>query len=121
MRTRYTVASRKRRKKVLKRAKGFHGARSLRIKTAREAVMHALMHAYNDRRRKKRDYRALWITRINALVRSHDMTYSRFIEGLTKANIAVNRKLLSNLAIEDPAAFMKYIEIAKGSVAVKKI
>ncbi len=119
MRARYTVASRKRRKKVLQRAKGFHGARSLRIKTAREAVMHALKYAYNDRRKKKRDYRVLWITRINAFVRSHDMTYSRFIEGLTKANIAVNRKMLSNLAIEDPSAFEKFIEIAKENIGKK--
>lgn len=116
MRTRYTVASRKRRKKVLQRAKGFHGARSLRIKTAREAVMHALRYQYRDRRNRKRDYRALWITRINALVRDQGLTYSRFIEGLTKANIIVNRKMLSNLAIEDPAAFEKFVGIAKENI-----
>ncbi len=119
MRTRYTVASRKRRKKVLERAKGFHGARKLRIKAAREAVMHAMQYQYRDRRKRKRDYRTLWISRINAFVRSHDMTYSKFIEGLSKAKIVVNRKFLSNLAVEDAAAFEKYIEIAKENVGKK--
>ena len=113
MRTRYTVASRDKRKKVLNRAKGFHGARKLRIKVAREAVIHALSYEYRDRRNKKRDFRSLWISRINAFVRSEGMTYSRFIEGLNKANVSLNRKVLSNLAIEDPEVMKRYVEIAK--------
>ncbi len=116
MRVRYTVASRQRRKKILKRAKGFHGARKLRIKAAKEAVMHALRYQYIDRRKRKRVYRSLWITRINAFVRSHGLSYNRFIEGLTKAKVNVNRKLLSNLCVEDPKVMEKYIEIAKGNV-----
>lgn len=116
MRTRYTVASRERRKKVLKRAKGFHGARKLRIKAAREAVMHALRYEYRDRRNKKRDFRSLWITRINALVREYGMTYSKFIEGLSKAKISINRKALSNLCVEDPEVIKKYVEIAKANI-----
>jgi large subunit ribosomal protein L20 len=116
MRSRYTVASRNRKKKVLDRAKGFHGARSLRIKSAKEAVMHALRYQYRDRKNRKRNYRALWITRINALVRENGLTYSRFIEGLTKANIVVNRKMLSNLAVEDPAAFEKFVAIARENI-----
>ncbi len=113
MRTRYTVASRKRRKKVLQRAKGFHGARKLRIKTAREAVMHAMRYEYRDRRNRKRDFRSLWIIRINAAVRSYGMTYSKFIEGLSKAKININRKILSNLSIQDPDVIKKYVDIAK--------
>jgi large subunit ribosomal protein L20 len=113
MRVRYTVASRKRRKKILERAKGFHGARKLRIKAAKEAVMHAERYEYIDRRKRKRDFRSLWITRLNAGVRSFGITYSRFIEGLSKAKVAINRKVLSNLAIEDPEALKKYVEIAQ--------
>jgi large subunit ribosomal protein L20 len=115
MRARYTVASRKRRKKILQRAKGFHGARKLRIKSAHEAVMHALRYEYRDRRNRKRDFRNLWISRINAFVRENGMTYSRFIEGLHKAKISINRKILSNLAITDPDTIKKYIEIAKNN------
>lgn len=113
MRVRYTVAGKKRKKKILDRAKGFHGARKLRIKIAKEAVMHALRYEYVDRRKRKRDFRALWINRINAIVRENGITYSRFIEGLRKAQIEVNRKVLANLAVEDPDVIKKYIEIAK--------
>lgn len=116
MRTRYTVASRARHKKVLNRAKGFHGARKLRIKAAKEAIIHAMRYEYRDRRNKKRDFRALWITRINAFVRAEGMTYSRFIEGLNKANVSLNRKVLSNLAIEDPEVMKQYVLIAKQSL-----
>lgn len=113
MRVRYTVAGKKRRDKVLKRAKGFHGARKLRIKAAKEAVMHAMRYEYIDRRKRKRDFRSLWITRINAFVRANGLTYSKFIEGLTKAKIGLNRKALSNLCVEDPEVVKKYIELAK--------
>ncbi|MEJ5284135.1 MAG: 50S ribosomal protein L20 [Brevinematia bacterium] len=118
MRARYTVASRERRKKVLKLAKGYHGARKNRIKAAKEAVMHALRYATIDRRNRKRDFRSLWIVRINAFVREHGLNYNRFIEGLRKANVSINRKTLSNLCIEDPDAMLKYIEIAKQHVKV---
>jgi len=113
MRTRYTVASRKRHKKLLERAKGFHGARKLRIKAAKEAVMHAMRYEYIDRRKRKRDFRGLWITRINACVREYGMTYSRFIEGLSKAKVIVDRKILADLAVRDPDVIKNYVEIAK--------
>ncbi|MGC8764738.1 MAG: 50S ribosomal protein L20 [Brevinematia bacterium] len=117
MRARYTVASRKRRKKVLKLAKGYHGARKERIKAAKEAVMHALRYATIDRRKRKRDFRSLWILRINAFVREHGLSYNRFIEGLRKANVAINRKTLANLCIQDSNAMIKYIEIAKQNLS----
>ena len=116
MRARYTVAGKKRRKKILDRAKGFHGARKLRIKIAKEAVMHALRYEYIDRRKRKRDFRTLWISRINAFVRESGITYSRFIEGLNKANVKLNRKALSILAVQDPEAMKKYVEIAKSQL-----
>jgi large subunit ribosomal protein L20 len=116
MRVRYAVAGKKRRKKILERAKGFHGARKLRIKAAKEAVMHAMRYEYVDRRLKKRDFRNLWIIRINACVREFGLTYSKFIEGLTKAKISINRKVLANLAIDDPEVIKKYVEIAKENI-----
>ncbi|HUV03606.1 MAG TPA: 50S ribosomal protein L20 [Armatimonadota bacterium] len=99
-----TVA-RKRHKKVLSRAKGYWGARSRLFKTANEAVAHALQYAYRDRRVRKRDFRKLWIARINAAARQNGMTYSRFIEGLTKAGIEIDRKVLAEMAVSDQAAF----------------
>ena len=119
MRARYTVAGKKRRDRTLKLARGYHGARSIRIKAAKEAVMHALRYAYVDRRKKKRNYRRLWITRISAFVRPEGITYSRFIEGLYKANISINRKVLSNIAISDPELMREYVKIAKKAVGIK--
>ncbi len=116
MRTRYTVASRKRHKKVLQRAKGFKGARGTRLKVAKEAILHAMSYEYRDRRLKKRSFRRLWITRISAFVRAEGMTYSRFIEGLNKANVIVNRKVLSNLAIQDPDAMRQFVDLAKSKL-----
>jgi len=116
MRARYTVASRHKRKKVLKLAKGYHGARKNRIKAAKEAVMHALRYATLDRKNRKRDFRSLWILRINAFVREHGLTYNRFIEGLRKANVSINRKVLSNLCNEDQKAMLQYVELAKQSL-----
>lgn len=113
MRAINSVASRKRRKKILKQAKGYHGARSLRIKAAKEALLHAMSYQYRDRRNRKRTFRSLWITRISAAVKPFGITYSRFIEGLTKAKVAIDRKLLSNLFIEDPEIVKKYVDIAK--------
>ena len=94
-----------RRIKILKLAKGFHGDRKSNYKPAKDAVTKALSHSYVDRRDRKGNFRALWISRINAAVRDEGLSYSRFIDGLTKAGITLNRKAWSNMAIEDPAAF----------------
>ena len=102
-----------RRAKILKLAKGFTGRRGTNYKAAKDAVVKALNHAYIDRRDRKGDFRQLWIARINAAVREEGLSYSRFINGLNKAGITLNRKALSNLAIEDPAAFKAVVEAAK--------
>ena len=102
-----------RRIKILKLAKGFHGDRKSNYKPAKDAVVKALSHAYVDRRDRKGNFRSLWIARINAAVRDEGLTYSRFIDGCTKAGITLNRKALSNMAIEDPVAFKAVIEAAK--------
>jgi len=106
-----------RRKKILKQAKGYRGARSKLFKSAKEAVAKGLVYAYRDRKAKKRNFRRLWIIRISAICRENGITYSRFINGLLKANIRINRKALSNMAIEDPAAFMELIKKAQEALA----
>jgi large subunit ribosomal protein L20 len=111
------VTARARHKKILKAAKGYRGARSRVLRAAVQAVTKAGQYAYRDRKQKKRDFRALWIVRINAATRRSDMTYSRFIAGLIKANIALNRKVLADLAITDPVAFDKLVEKAKQALA----
>jgi large subunit ribosomal protein L20 len=108
-----------RRKKILKHAKGFWGRRHTNFRTAKDAVAKSLQYSYRDRRRRKRDFRALWIVRINAACRASGLSYSRFIAGLQAAGITLNRKALSNLAIEDPAAFEKIIEKAKETLGKK--
>jgi large subunit ribosomal protein L20 len=105
-----------RRKKILERAKGFKQKRSKLFKTAKMAVVHALTYSYAHRRLRKRDMRSLWITRISAACRPEGITYSRLIAGLVKAQVLINRKALSNLAIEDPAAFKAIVEKAKQSL-----
>jgi large subunit ribosomal protein L20 len=105
-----------RRIKILKLAKGFTGRRGTNFKAAKDAVTKALSHAYIGRRDKKGDMRSLWITRINAAVRPEGLSYSRFISGLAKAGVAINRKALSNLAIEDPSAFKSVIDTAKAAL-----
>lgn len=102
-----------RRKRVLKRASGYFGSKHLLFKTAKEQVMHSLRYAYIDRRNIKRDYRKLWIKRINAACRMHDISYSKFMYGLKAANVNVNRKMLSELAINDPKAFADLVKLAK--------
>ena len=102
-----------RRVKILKLAIGFKGRRATNFKAAKDAVVKALNHAYTDRRDKKGNFRQLWIARINAAVRDEGLTYSRFIDGLNKAGILLNRKALSNMAIEDPVAFKAVVEAAK--------
>lgn len=94
-----------RRKKILKKAKGFWGRRSTNFRTAKDAVMKAYSYAYRDRKRKKRDFRRLWIARLSAACRAQGLSYSRFMNGLKKHGIVINRKALSNMAIEDPKAF----------------
>ncbi len=104
------------RKKILKLAKGYYGRRSTNHKTAKDAVAKALMYAYRDRRDNKPTFRRLWITRINAACRAEGMTYSRFIEGTAKAQIAVDRKVLSDIALRDPTAFKAVVERAKAAL-----
>ena len=104
-----------RHKKILKLAKGYRGARHAQFRKAYELVMMALYYARRDRRQVKREFRKLWIVRINAAARLNGLTYSRLIAGLNKAGVAVNRKMLSELAISDPAAFAKLAEIAKNA------
>jgi large subunit ribosomal protein L20 len=109
-----------RRKKVLKQAKGFWGRRSKIYRTAKDAVAKALSYAYRDRRVKKRTFRVLWIARISALCKQNGITYSRFINGLKISGIEINRKALSNMAIEDPKAFEMIVNKAKSAVESKK-
>lgn len=108
--------ARKRHKRVLKLAKGYFGAKSKLFKTANQAVMKSLVYAYVGRKRKKRDFRRLWITRINAATRMNGMSYSRFMNGLKKANIEINRKMLADLAVSDESAFAQLVEKAKASL-----
>ncbi|MFN7255287.1 MAG: 50S ribosomal protein L20 [Microcystis sp.] len=106
--------ARKRRKKVLKLAKGFRGSHSRLFRTANQQVMKALRNAYRDRRKRKRDFRRLWITRINAAARQQGISYSQLTGQLKKANILLNRKMLAQLAVLDPVAFAKVVETAQG-------
>ena len=112
MRVKRGFKARKRRKKVLKLAKGFRGGRSKLFRTAADSVDKALMYAYRDRRARKRDFRKLWIARINAAVRMHNLSYSKFIHGLKLANIQLDRKVLAELAISDPAGFAQIAQAA---------
>lgn len=107
------VNAKKKHKKVLKQAKGYYGAKSKLYRTANQAVMKSLNYAYIGRKHRKRDFRKLWISRINAAARLNGMNYSTFISGLKKANIKINRKILSEMAIHDPEGFTKLTEIAK--------
>jgi len=104
--------ARKRRKKILKIAKGFRGSHSTLFRTANQQVMKALRNAYRDRKKRKRDFRRLWITRINAAARINGLSYSQLIGHLKKANIQLNRKMLAQLAVLDPASFHKVVELA---------
>lgn len=110
------VTSHAKHKKVLKAAKGYYGRRKNTIRIAKQAVEKANQYAYRDRKRRKRSFRALWIQRLNAAVRPFGMTYSRFVDGLTKAGVLVDRKVLSELAIAEPAAFQAIVEKAKAAL-----
>ena len=107
------VARLKRKKKIMEAAKGARGGRSKLYKSAKETVERGLTYAYRDRRNKKRDFRRLWILRINAAARHHDLTYSSFISGLKRAGVEINRKMLADLAVRDPGAFAKLADVAK--------
>lgn len=115
-RVRGNVARLKRKKKIMRAAKGARGGRSKLYKSAKENVERGLRYAYRDRRRRKRDFRRLWILRINAAARLHDLSYSRFMSGLRKAGVEINRKVLADLAVRDPAAFGELAEVAKQSL-----
>jgi large subunit ribosomal protein L20 len=115
-RVKRSVVSRARRKKVLKQAKGYYGARSRTFKVAKQAVIKAGQYAYRDRRQRKRQFRNLWIIRINAASREHGLSYSRFIAGLKKAAIDVDRKVLADLAMHEPVAFAALADAAKAAL-----
>ncbi len=116
-RVKRAVSAKKKRRTVLERAKGYRGTRSRSYKKAKEQVQHSLQYAYRDRRNKKRDIRALWITRINAAARLSDMSYSQFMHGLKVAEIELDRKILADMAVNDPASFAKLVEAAKEALA----
>ena len=106
-----------RRKKVLKQAKGYFGSKHRLFKTAKEQVMHSYVYAYRDRKQNKRNFRKLWIVRINAACRENEISYSKFINGLSKAGVTINRKMLSEMAISDPEGFASLVEVAKSKLA----
>jgi large subunit ribosomal protein L20 len=112
-------ASRKRHKKTLKYARGYFGSKSKLFRYAKDAVQHAWQYAYRDRKKKKAEFRSLWIIRLSAAVRLHDLSYSRFIEGLHAANIGLDRKVLSDLAIRDEAAFTSVVNQVKAALKAK--
>ena len=108
--------ARKRRNKILKLAKGYFGVKSKRFKVANQQVMKSLMYAYRDRRQRKRDFRKLWIARINAAARSNGLSYSRFINGLKKAEVQINRKILADMAVNDQSGFERLAQVAKENI-----
>ena len=116
MRVKRGVTAHKRHKKYLKMAKGYRGSRSTLFRTARETVEHALSNAYTDRKRKKRDFRKLWIQRINAAARQNGLSYSTFMHGLDLGGITLNRKLIADMAVNDQDGFSRLAEIAKTNV-----
>ncbi len=113
------VVSKNRRRKVLKRAKGYFGSKHRLYKTAQEQLFHSGAYSFNDRKKRANDFRKLWITRINASCRNNDITYSKFINGLKKANVSINRKMLSELAIFAPDEFVKLIKLSKDALEGK--
>lgn len=120
-RVRNGVVTKQRHKKILKEARGYFGSKHREFKSAKEQLMHAGQYAYRDRRQKKREMRKLWIVRINAACREEEISYSKFINGLNKAGVEINRKMLSEIAINDKAAFADLVKIAKGEkVTVKE-
>ena len=117
MRVKTGVVRRRRHKKILKMAKGFYSGRRKHFRKVKEQIERSLVYAYRDRKQKKRDFRKLWITRINAACRLNDISYSRFIHGLKKAGIELDRKILADMAMNEPAAFAKVVEQAKAALS----
>jgi large subunit ribosomal protein L20 len=115
-RTKRGFVARRRHKKILKLAKGYFGSKSKLFRVANQQVMRSLSYAYRDRKQRKRDFRKLWIARINAAARCGGMSYSRFINGLKKADVQINRKVLADLAVNDKAAFERLVEVARENV-----
>jgi large subunit ribosomal protein L20 len=115
-RVKRSVHARKKRRKVLDQAKGYYGRKSTHYRYAKEQVEHSLVYAYRDRKNKKRTFRRLWITRINAAARAEGLSYNQFVHGCTKAGIELDRKVLADLAVSDPAAFGKIAERAKAAL-----
>ncbi len=112
-RVKNSVSTRRRRKKILKLAKGYFGTKSKSFKVANQQVMKSLSYAYRDRKLRKRDFRKLWIARINAAARDNGVSYSQFMGGLKKAGVEINRKMLAEMAINDPGAFSRLVEVAR--------
>jgi len=112
-RTKRGTVARKRRRKILKLAKGYYGAKSKLFRVANQQVMKSLAYAYRDRKQRKREFRKLWIARINAAARAGGLSYSRFINGLKKADVQINRKVLADLAVNDKDAFARLVEVAR--------
>lgn len=110
------VAARKRHKKILKQAKGYFGSKHTLFKTAKQAVMKSMAYSFIGRKRRKRDFRKLWIARINAACRQNDLSYSKFMHGLKVANIDINRKVLAELAVSNPSNFKELVELAKQNI-----
>jgi len=115
-RVKRSVTAKKKRRKILKLAKGFFGARSRLLRTATEAVNRAMKYAYRDRKARKRDFRKLWIARINAAARAYNLSYSTFMHGLSKANVVIDRKILADLAVTEPQGFAALVETARGNL-----
>lgn len=114
-RVKRSVHAKKKRRKVLERASGYTGARSRRYRTAREQVMHSMRYSYRDRRARKGQFRRLWIMRINAAARQHGTTYSRLMSGLKQADVEVDRKMLADIAVNDPSAFSALVDVANAA------
>jgi len=119
MRIKYSVARNKRKKRIFKLAKGYYGDKSRRLRMATQQVKKSLVHSYINRKDKKGDMRSLWIMRLNAAVREYGITYSKFINGLNKAGIKLNRKMLSEMAIKDPNSFKQLVDISSNAISPK--
>ena len=117
VRAKNSVATRRRRKRILKKAKGYRGARSKLYKTAKETLTRALVYSYRDRRVRRREFRSLWITRIGAAAKQNGLSYSRFMDGLKKAGVGLDRKVLADMAVRDESGFAGLVEQAKGALA----
>jgi large subunit ribosomal protein L20 len=115
-RVKRSLTAKKKRRKILKLAKGFFGARSRLLRTATEAVNRAMKYAYRDRRVRKRDFRKLWIARINAAARTNEITYSRLIDGMKKAGVELDRRVLADIAVHDPQGFSQIVLLARGGL-----